>query len=206
MARKGAITGQCKVCSAPAEVRGKIDYLLAAGEPAKAVAAQFGLPYHSVWRHGRNHITAQYRRAVKLGAHRSEEEFRKLLAEEGVSVAQNLRAVYGGLLSRWLLAIESGNDQAVIGLSREIHSNLRLRAQLGRELMPNGPSVVVNNTAISISGDWLQSFAADLMELGRAHPEIRSDLTAMLHRRMGADQEAEIVNVTSLPPPERADA
>jgi hypothetical protein len=195
MARKGAPAGTCKVCNAPAEVRGKVDYLLAAGEPARSVATQFGLPPHSVWRHGRNHITDQYRRAVQLGAHRSEEEFRKLLAEEGVSVAQNLRAVYGGLLSRWLLAIESGNDQAVIGLSREIHSNLRLRAQLGRELMPNGPSVVVNNTAVSISGDWLQSFAAELVEIGKVHPEVRPALVAMLKRRLGPDATPELVNV-----------
>jgi len=191
--------GGCKVCSAPAEVRGKVDYLLAAGEPVRSVARQFNLPYHSCWRHAHpttGHISQQYRRAVQLGAHRSEEEFRKLCAEEGTSVVQNLRAVYSGLLSRWLLAIESGNDQAVIGLSRELHANLRMRGQAAHELSPGGASITVNN--VVFSPGWLEGFGRDLMALGLAHPDVRPALVALLNRRMAFSAEPETATVVPL--------
>jgi len=66
------------------------------------------------WRHGEHHISDEYRAAVKIGPFESEDALRKLLAETGASVLDRYNAVYSGHLSRWLVALESGNDDAMI--------------------------------------------------------------------------------------------
>ena len=43
------------------------------------------------------HISQSYRDAVRLGPLRSEEQLRRLVAESGASVIENLKAIYSGL-------------------------------------------------------------------------------------------------------------
>jgi hypothetical protein len=61
-------------------------------------------------------------------------------------VLENLRAIYGGLASRWLVNFEAGADQQLALLTVRMHSNLKLQGRLTRELLPGGPTI--NNTLI----------------------------------------------------------
>ena len=188
MAKRGVPTGRCTVCAHPE--RARIDWLLASGQSVRAVAAQFGLGYDAIWRHGRNHISEQFKRSVKLSAELSEEELRKQLARDGVSVLQQSNAIFAGLYSRYVLALEAGDDHRVSIISKELHSNMRLRAQLNHELAPSGSSSVTINNVVFSPG-WLEDFGRELIAIGNDFPEVRPRLLAMLRRRMGAEPEAQ---------------
>jgi len=167
-AQRGGRTGECKTC-AHAEVA-RINFLLARGAAFAAVARQFGLSEDSVTRHYRNHVPSEFKAQVKLGPFQSEEHLRKLCAEAGTSVLDNLRSIYSGLTSRWLVNYEAGDDATLVMLSRELHTNLVTQARLTRELMPAPSSVVNNFFQLPLFGD-LQS---RLLTILRDFPEARA--------------------------------
>lgn len=187
MGGKARITGRCTVCRHPD--RGRIDWLAATGQPLLPLAEQFGLNHHALRRHFKNHVTDGFKKSAQVGPFQSEERLRSLCADAGTSVIENLRSIHAGLASRWLRAIESGNDQAVVGLSKAMHENLAMQGRITRELMPAPASVTVN---AFLTGDWLADFSRELLELVRIHPQVRPDLIALLRRRMGG-QDTQLI-------------
>jgi hypothetical protein len=143
-------SSMCTVCKHPE--RGRIDFLRATGGSPKALAAKFGLKATAVYNHCKKHISSEYIAAVRIGPFQSEEHLRKLCAEAGGSVVENLMAIYGGLASRWLSAFEAGDDGTLSLLTQRLHKNLELRARLTHELLPPGPTSVTNNILLNDPG------------------------------------------------------
>src|SRR5579864_7863633 len=104
MPRRGINPGQCTVCRHASRVR--IDFLLASGAPKDPLGKKFGLSGDALTRHFARHVSEDFKRSTKIGPFQSEEHLRKLCAEGGVSVLENLRAVHSGLAGRWLVAYE----------------------------------------------------------------------------------------------------
>jgi hypothetical protein len=122
MPRRGDRRGgkaQCTVCASPEHIRA--DWLLAAGATCRAVATKFKLSVDAVERHRKRHLSREFLASVRLGPWKSEEELRRLTAENSTSVLENLMAIYGALTSRFLAAHESGSDPTVALLSKEMH-------------------------------------------------------------------------------------
>jgi hypothetical protein len=95
-----------------------------------------------------HHITAEYRAAVLAGPFRSEDDLRQLAAEEGVSVLQNFRSIYNAHRSRWLAALEAGNDEAMISHARAMSDMLWKIGKLTQEIAP--PQTFVQNNTVQI--------------------------------------------------------
>ena len=60
----------CNVCQYPD--RGQIDHLIAtadgsSGSGRRALAERFGISESSIYNHGKNHVTAEYRQAGLIG-------------------------------------------------------------------------------------------------------------------------------------------
>jgi hypothetical protein len=140
--RVGQISNLCTVCRHVE--RGRLDFLIATGASLKPLAHRFSLRPSAIYNHAKKHVSDEYKRAVKIGPFQSEEHLRKLCAEAGGSVVDNLMAIYGGLASRWLVAFESGADATLSMLTTRMHQNLELRAKITKELLPPGPSSVTN--------------------------------------------------------------
>lgn len=158
------------------EQRGRIDYLIVTadgsiGSGRREIARKFGVPQSSVYNHGRNHISAEYRAAVLAGPFRSEDDLRQLAAEEGVSVLQNYRAVFNGHRMRWLTALEIGDDDAMVKHGRAMDSLLKHIAQITREIAPNAPLVQQN---IFMSADYYH-FERRALSVLRRHPGALQD-------------------------------
>jgi hypothetical protein len=177
---KGTPNGRCTVCQHAQ--RGRIDYLLSRGGGLLALAKQFGLRKDALARHNRNHIGAAYRHSVRVGPFESEDRMRDLFADASTSVLENLRAVYGGLLQRWMVALESGADHTLALLTGRLHENLTAQARLTRELQP----VPANfNMQVNVfTPEWFSSFTADMQQLCLRHPELRPEVVEMLKSRM----------------------
>ena len=99
---------KCGICLHPE--RGRIDFLVCSGAGVQPTAKKFGVSYDSLRNHVAKHIAQSYRDAVRLGPLHSEEQLRRLVAESGAGVIENLKAIYSGLASRWLHAFEAGDD------------------------------------------------------------------------------------------------
>ena len=99
---------KCGICLHPE--RGRIDFLVCSGAGVQPTAKKFGVSYDSLRNHVAKHIAQSYRDAVRLGPLQSEEQLRRLVAESGAGVIENLKAIYSGLASRWLHAFEAGDD------------------------------------------------------------------------------------------------
>jgi hypothetical protein len=149
-------TGKCSICRHPE--RARIDYLAASGASLAPLAAQFRLKRSAVYNHSARHISDAYRAAIKIGPFESEEHLRRLCAESGVSVLDNLRAIYGGVAARWLVAFEAGADQTLALLTTKLQANLALQGQLTRELMP--PGSTVNNSLVIVTPEVVRAVQA----------------------------------------------
>jgi len=126
--------------------RPRIDYLIAAGSEIKPLGQKFRLGASALYNHAKKHISPAYIRAIKIGPFESEEQLRKLCAEAGTSVVQNLDAIYGGLASRWLANFESGADNKLAQLTDRMLRTLELKARITKEVMP--PGATLNQTLI----------------------------------------------------------
>jgi hypothetical protein len=159
------------------EQRGRIDYLIVTGsgetgKGRRALAEKFGLSDHSIYRHGRNHISQEYKLAVLAGPFRSEEDLRSLAAEEGVSVLQNFRGLFNGHRQRWLNALESGDDVEMVRHARAMTEMLWKIGQLTREIAPNAHTAIQQN--IFMTPDFY-NFERRAISVLRRHPEALQD-------------------------------
>jgi len=98
---------KCGICLHPE--RGRIDFLVCSGAGVQPTAKKFGVSYDSLRNHVAKHISQSYRDAVRSGPLQSEEQLRRLVAESGAGVIENLKAIYSGLASRWLHAFEAAS-------------------------------------------------------------------------------------------------
>jgi hypothetical protein len=178
--QRGRPSGSCIVCRH--SERGRIDYLIASGAAVLAVSRQFKVKRGSLYNHARRHISEKYRRSVLVGPLKNEENLRNLCAENGISVLENLRAIYSGLQGRWLANFEAGADNAMVTITREMLNALDKIGRISGELMPN-PANVTNN--FFLSPQFSQVQAALLRALMR-HPDARADVLAELRALEGA--------------------
>jgi hypothetical protein len=184
------------VCAHPQ--RGRIDFLIVTadgsnGTGRRPLATKFGVSDRAIYRHAKNCISQEYRAAVLAGPFRSEHDLRELAAEEGQSVLINYRAIFNGHRSRWLYALEVGNDEAMVRHGRAMSEMLWKIGQLTREFAP-GPTTAIQN--IFMTPDYY-NFERRAISVLRRHPEalqdwlqeFRNDTTRVIEPSPGLDPE-----------------
>ena len=187
MARKpGAHRGRlCSVCASPH--CGRIDFLLVtgarlAGRGRRALAEKFGLSETAIYNHGKNHISAEYRKAILAGPFRSEDDLRQTAAEEGISVLQNYRSLFNGHRARWLSALEAGEDAVMLAHARGMTEMLWRIAKITQEVAPpQTQTFIQNNISITEHPEFVASIST-LVEALRPYPEARRAAAAALRR------------------------
>jgi hypothetical protein len=167
---------RCTVCAHPE--RGRIDYLLCVaegnhGSGRRALGEKYGLSQHAIWRHGKAHITEEYRRAARVGPFQSEEELRRLVAESGASALDRFNALYNGHLSRWLHALEIGDDDAMTRHGTLMGQLLAKVGQITRELTPPSAHQLVQQNFVMTADYYL--FQRRALAVLRRHPEALQD-------------------------------
>ena len=164
---------RCTVCQHPE--RGRIDYLLCVaegnhGSGRRALGEKYGLSQHAIWRHGKAHISEEYRKAARVGPFQSEEELRRLVAESGASALDRFNALYNGHLSRWLHALEIGDDDAMTRHGALMGQLLAKIGVITKELTPSSAHTSITNN-LTLSPDYyvFQQRAAAVL---RRFPEV----------------------------------
>ena len=167
---------KCGICLHPE--RGRIDFLVCSGAGVQPTAKKFGVSYDSLRNHVAKHIAQSYRDAVRFGPLHSEEQLRRLVAESGAGVIENLKAIYSGLASRWLHAFEAGDDPKLSLLTGKLHANLEMQARITRELSPG---------SVHIQNNYLMSDVTTLLKILTPYPEAKRAIVDYYRKRSAAD-------------------
>ena len=121
-------------------------------------------------RHGKAHISEEYRKAARVGPFQSEEELRRLVAESGASALDRFNALYNGHLSRWLHALEIGDDDTMTRHGALMGQLLAKIGVITKELTPSSAHTSITNN-LTLSPDYyvFQQRAAAVL---RRFPEV----------------------------------
>jgi hypothetical protein len=149
------------------------------GSGRKALGEKFGVGDYSIQHHKDHHISAEYKAAVLAGPFRSEEDLRKIVAEEGISVLENLRGMCNAHRSRWLAALEAGDDELMIAHSKPMSDMLWKIGKLTREIAPQ-QTLIQNNTLIFEEHPEYLATINKLTAALRPFPEARQAVAAAL--------------------------
>jgi hypothetical protein len=176
---------KCSICVH--ENRPQIDLAIATGLNKRSIAARFKVSPDAVWRHQQNHLSPEIRAALALKLVRKEGDVRAVLLEEGSGAIEALRAVRGPLFSRFLCAVDVGDDRAAAALSGRLHEGLALSAKLSGELMPHAN---INIGSVVLHPDYLK-LRAELLRILARYPEARQEVAAAF-RQFGEAAVAEM--------------
>jgi hypothetical protein len=158
-----------------------LDALLAGkGASIRAIGARFGLSYHAVARHARNHLPAERRAALLAGPARVA-ELTNLAAEESKSVLEYLALARGIFLNQLLDAAELRDKTSVATIGGRLLENLKAIASITGELR-NAAGLTINSTTnIAIMSDpRFIELQAGLVKIAREYPDARRAILTLL--------------------------
>jgi hypothetical protein len=175
---------RCTICNHP--VRPQIDLAIATGLSKRAVAQRFQVSRDAVWRHAQAHLTAEMRAALATKLLQREGDTRRIQLEEGVGVAEALKAIRCPLFGLFLVAVDTGDSRAAAALSGRLHENLALVAKLIGELARHAGTTITN---ILLSPDF-QRLRGELMRVLARYPDAQAEV-ASVFRQAGLRAAAE---------------
>ena len=108
---------------------------------------------------------------------------RRLMAESGAGVIENLKAIYSGLASRWLHAFEAGDDHKLSLLTGKLHVNLEMQARITKELSPGG--------SVHIQNNYLMNDVTTLLKILAPYPEAKRAIVDYYRERSAAAEVIE---------------
>jgi len=176
MSRNPRGGAHCTICPHPQRVR--IERTLANGAAVRSVAHQFGVGYHSVWRHWRNHVSAEQRARYSMGPGATLEKLAKQVADENITLVDHYRIIRAQLYAGFDAASAAGDRLTLDRLAGRLHENLRDCARLTGEIQ-RGTFFVQNNIAITQDPGFAQAVAAIVCAVS-PYPEARRAVISAL--------------------------
>src|SRR5271166_1631473 len=171
--RKNKVT-RCTVCHHVD--RTAIEVGRIAGCSLHALAAKYALDHKAIWRHMRNHVSADER--ALLIADISIRELAQRAAEEGLSLLDYLAIVRKTIMGALITAGGVGDAGSIARLAGRATELLRLQGGLASQLSAIGTLVshtTTNNTAIFVESPLFAQLQEMLVDkLARSHPEALS--------------------------------
>lgn len=178
MAKRSGTRRRCQICIHPD--RPEAELLLAGGASARAVSRKMrAMPYHSLWRHWRAHVSAEKKQMLVLGPCIAK-NLAARVASENTSVLDNLKIVRAGLFYMYDAALSANDLHAGALLAGKLCEVLSVTARLTGEL---ATSPLVQNNVQNIVLGSTAAFAALQARLIRAcakHPAVRDAIIAEL--------------------------
>src|SRR5262249_14935524 len=130
------------------------------------------------WRHAKDHLTAELKAALALKLTVRQRDISSVVLEEGASTIEQLKAVRAPLFSRFLAAVDVGDDRAAAALAGRLHEGLQISAKLAGELVPAISTQIQN---IVLSPDYIR-LRGDLLAALRPFPEAARAVAGVFRR------------------------
>jgi hypothetical protein len=175
----------CTVCRHPDRVRIEANRLV--GVMLKDLAREFGLSIPAIWRHMREHVSAEAK--AEILADVPLREIAERAAKEGMSLLDYYGIVRGTVFKQ-LIAAGSINDRpAVATLAGRAVDVLESIGKLTGELRQLAPQSVTNNTAIFVNSPVFVQLEEMLVKRLAPHPAALKDVLEGLNELAGSAPE-----------------
>jgi hypothetical protein len=180
------IRPNCQVCAH--DNRNQIDLGLVCGVPRPTLAQRFGVTVDSLYRHGKNHVTASQAAAIMTAIEPSAIDLEALTRSESEGLLSNLVAQRARLSTIAQQAMEDGLPQVAIRAEAATLASLELVSKLLGQLVNRSQ---VAHTHLTLTPSYLKLRQA-LVAVLRPHPEIAAQVAEAL-RAIEQDDAEQII-------------
>ena len=177
----GARGSSCKVCEHPD--RASIELGLANGIGIRPLGKRYGLSSDSVWRHGKNHMTADLHAQLFTRGRANPADLENLKISESEGLLHNLIAVRGRLWGLMDLCEADEDYRTAASIAGRIDKNIETTARLLGDIHTGNISVT-NNVLLLPEFHALRT---NIMQALRHFPEARASVAAALKQLESPD-------------------
>ena len=167
----------CQVCRHPE--RERIEALRASGASLESLARKFKVHRDAVWRHWREHVSADLKTAYLAGPS-TIAELKERAALEGGSILDHLSILRSILMGAITASAEAQSAFTLATLSGRLVAVLKAIGQLTGEIERLNPSISITNNLAILSDPRMIELQSGLLSIARKHPAARGDLVALL--------------------------
>ena len=166
----------CQICN-HAE-RERIEALRASGASLESLARKFKVHKDAIWRHWRDHVSADLKTAYLAGPATIAELKERAAAESG-SILDHLSILRSILMGAITASAEAQSAFSLATLSGRLVEVLREIGKITGEIERLNPSVSITNNVIFSDPKFLE-LQSGLLRIARSHPGARSDIIGLL--------------------------
>ena len=177
MAKRRLKVTTCTVCR-HAE-RERIEMLRASGASLDSLARRFSVSRDSVWRHWREHVSADLKTSYLAGP-TTIAELRERAAAEGGNVLDYLQTLRSILMGAITSSAEAQSAFTLATLSARLLAVLREIGRITGEIERLNPSINVTTNVAIMNDARMIELQSGLLKVARAHPAVRADIVALL--------------------------
>jgi hypothetical protein len=175
----------CTVCRHPE--RERIEALRVSGASLDSLAKKFRLHRDAIWRHHKDHLSADLTTAYLAGP-ATIAELKERAVAEGGSILDHLAILRSILMGAVVSSAEANSAFTLATLSGRLVEVLKEIGKITGEIERLNPSVSITNNVAIFSNPQFVAFQVGLLQIARQHHGARADIVALLR---GLDAKAE---------------
>jgi hypothetical protein len=176
----------CAVCRHPE--RARIEALRASGASLESLARKFKVHKDAVWRHWKDHVSADLKTAYLAGP-ATIAELKERAVAEGGSILDYLGILRSVLMGAITASAEAQSAFTLATLSGRLVEVLKAIGSITGEIERLNPSVSITNNVAIFSNPQFVELQVGLLQIASQHPGARADIVALLR---GLDAKAEV--------------
>lgn len=199
-ARKRLQPTTCQVCRH--SERERIEALRASGASLESLARKFKVHKDAVWRHWRDHVSADLKTSYLAGP-ATIAELRERAAAEGGSLLDYFTTLRSILMGAITASAEAQSAFTLAALSGRLVEVLKEIGKLTGEIERLNPGVSVTTNIAVFSDPRIIELQSGLLAIARAHPQARPEIVSLL-RRLGGDADRPAPPLTRCEPADAA--
>ena len=159
--------------------RARVEALRASGASLESLARKFKLHKDAIWRHWRDHVSADLKTAYLAGP-ATIAELKERAAKEGGSILDHLSILRSILMGAITASAEAQSAFTLAALSGRLVEVLKEIGKLTGEIERLNPSVSITNNVAIFNDPTFLELQAGLLAIARTHPAARPDIIALL--------------------------
>jgi hypothetical protein len=169
------------VCRLPAGDRTRLEALRASGASLESLARKFRVHKDAVWRHWRDHVSADLKTHYLAGP-ATIAELKERAALEGGSILDHLTILRSILMAAITASAEAQSAFTLATLSGRLAEVLQEIGKLTGEIERLNPGINVTTNIAIMSDPRMIELQSGLLMIARKHPSAREDLISLLRR------------------------
>lgn len=159
--------------------RERIEALRASGASLESLARKFRVHKDAIWRHWRDHVSADLK-VQYLAGPATIAALKERAVAEGGSILDYLGILRSVLMGAITASAEAQSAFTLAALSGRLVEVLREIGKLTGEIERLDPGINVTTNIAIMSDPRMIDLQSGLLAIARGHPEVRSDLIALL--------------------------